>query len=160
MDRRGRNRHVRPQGRYQGALYGVQLYSKINCTNLLCGNDMVRLPPPRPNVGPAVATALAITNAAGVVSLTLTTVGEPTPANPWIVSASPPQSPGFNKCDHIHIIALAIAPQDGACDITAPYTAKYGRPPVGWKIWVSISATQSGWQDPPTTFMQPVPPPA
>ena len=147
-----------PRGGTQGALYGVQLYSKINCTNLLCGNDMVRLPPPKPDIGPAVATALAITNPAGVVTLQLTPVGEPTPANPWIVSASKPQSPGFNKCDHIHILGLAPAPQNGLCDISALYTAKYGVPAPGLKIWVSICATQSGWQDPPATFMQPVPP--
>ena len=146
------------KGGTRGALFGVQLYSGINCTNLLCGNDMVRLPPPKPNLGPPVATALAITNPAGVVTLQLATVGAPTQADPWIVSASKPQSPGFNKCDHIHIIGLAPAPQNGVCDISALYTVRYGVPPVGWKIWVSISATHAGWQEPPATFMQPVPP--
>ena len=150
----------KPKGGDQGPLTGVQLYTKINCVNLLCGNDMVRLPSPKPDYCPAVATALSIANPAGVLALKLTTIGEPTQANPWIVRASPSQSPGCHKCDDLRIIGLAPAPQNGLCDVSALHSARFGQPDIGRKIWVSICATHAGWEDFPREFVQIVPPPA
>jgi len=148
------------KGGTQGPLTGCQLYTQINCINLLCGNGLVRFPPPKPTVPPIVATAFNITNAAGLVALTLATIGQPTQADPWIVRASPPQSSGYNKCDDIRLLGVAPAPKNDLCDISALYTAKYNAPPpAGSKIWVSISATHAGWEDLPSTFMFQVPSP-
>jgi hypothetical protein len=93
--------------------------------------------------GTPVATACNITYVAGVVALQFATVGEPTQTDPWIVKASPPQSFGCNQCD-----------------VSALYMAKYGLPPARCKIWVSITATDAGWRDLPSTLMLPVLPAA
>ena len=147
-----------PHGGTQGHLSGMQLYSKINCINLLCGNPIAVLPVARPVLGARVATAFAITNAAGAAVLKLATIGEPTQANPWIIRASAPQSAGCNVCDDLRIIGLAPAPENGLCDISALFLARYGVPSAGRKIWVSVSATEAGWQDLPSEFVATVPP--
>mgnify|MGYP001476057164 FL=1 len=41
------------------------------------------------------------------------------------------------------------APVAGACDITSLYTARYGSPPVGTKVFVRVNQNVNGWEDMP-----------
>jgi hypothetical protein len=42
-------------------------------------------------------------------------------------------------------------------DITNLYTARYGAPPVGTKVFVRVSQFIDGWEDVPITFAAIVP---
>ena len=145
------------KGGTQGSLTGAQLYTKINCVNLLAHNALVTAPPLKPDVGAAVATAFNITNTAGTVALKVTTAADPPSGSPYIVRASKPQSFGINACKDLRVIGLCPTPTQGVADITALYAAKFGAPVAGQQVWVSISATQEGWEDLPSTFVGIVP---
>ena len=45
----------------------------------------------------------------------------------------------------------------GAADITALYTAKYGAPPAGKKVYVQVNQFINGWEDLPVEFSAIVP---
>jgi hypothetical protein len=145
------------KGGTQGPLTGTQLYTKINCVNLLAGNPLVQAPPNKPDIGPAVATGLAITNTAGVVALSVTIATAAPSGNPYIVRASAPQSFGINAVPALSVLGVISPSAAGATDITALYNAKYGAPQAGQQVWVAVSATQEGWEDLPSTFVQVVP---
>jgi hypothetical protein len=40
----------------------------------------------------------------------------------------------------------------GSADITTLYTARYGVPPVGKKVYVRVNQFVDGWEDLPVTF--------
>ena len=145
------------KGGTQGALTGAQLYTKINSINVHCGNAVVTAPPAKPNVGAAVVTGLEVTNTNNVIAIKLTGVTMPPSGNPYIVRACKPQSFGVNATPQMAVIGVCPAATLGVADITALFSAKFGPPPVGSKIWVSVSATQSGWEDLPSLFMAKVP---
>jgi hypothetical protein len=45
----------------------------------------------------------------------------------------------------------------GSADITTLYTARYGVPPVGKKVYVRVNQFVDGWEDLPVTFSAIVP---
>ena len=138
-----------------GPLTGAQLFNKINCTLALFGQDQVDAPPAPPQFPDLAPQNLVITNTAGVIALKLTC-----PTNPGqntIVRGSPPLSAGREKCANYRILGLCPAPADGAADITALYTARYGVPPVGMKVFVRVNLFVDGWEDAAAKFWAIVP---
>jgi hypothetical protein len=49
------------------------------------------------------------------------------------------------------------APVQGSADITSLYTARYGVPPVGKKVYVQVNQFVDGWESLPVTFWAIVP---
>jgi hypothetical protein len=138
-----------------GPLTGQQLFNKINCTLAQFGQDQVDVPPARPQFPGLAPQNLVITNAAGVVTLKLTC---PTsPGENTIVRGSKPVSQGFGKCTDFRILGTCPAAVQGSADITSLYTARYGAPPVGTKVFLSVSQFVNGWEDRPVTFAAIVP---
>jgi hypothetical protein len=138
-----------------GPLTGLQLFTKINCTLALLGQAPVDVPPKNP-VFPALAlTSLVITNAAGVIAITLTCPGDPGDAT--ILRAAKPQRSGVRRCDDLRIIGLCPAPAEGSADITALYTAKFGAPVAGQRLFVAASVMVDGFESVPTKFSALVP---
>jgi hypothetical protein len=45
----------------------------------------------------------------------------------------------------------------GSADITALYTARYGVPPVGKKVYIQVNQFVDGWEDLPVSFWAVVP---
>jgi hypothetical protein len=90
-----------------GPLTGAQLFNKINCTLALFGQDQVDAPPPLPQFPDLAPQALVITNAAGVVALKLTCLGDP--GENTIVRASAPVSPGRGVCRDYRILGTCPA---------------------------------------------------
>ena len=53
--------------------------------------------------------------------------------------------------------ALCPAPAAGSADITSLYTARYGVPPVGMKVFVRVNQFVDGWEDTAAKFSAIVP---
>jgi hypothetical protein len=131
------------------------LFNKINCTLALFGQPQV-VTPPAPPVFPDLAPQnLVITNTAGVIALKLTCPTDPG-AN-TIVRASSPLSVGRETCNSYRILGACPAPVAGAADITGLYTARYGAPPAGMKIFVRVNQFVDGWEDVAAKFSAIVP---
>ena len=138
-----------------GALSGFQLFTKINCTLAQFGQEQVDTPPLRPQFADLAVQGLVITNTGGVIALSLTC-----PANPGentIVRGSKPVSQGVEVCKDFRILGTCPAPADGAADITGLYTARYGVPKVGTKVYVQVNQAVDGWESLPRTYSAIVP---
>jgi hypothetical protein len=131
------------------------LFNKINCTLLLFGQTQV-VTPPAPPVFPDLAPqGLVITNTGGVIALKLTCPTDP--GDNTIVRASSPLSAGRATCNSYRILGACPAPVAGAADITGLYTARYGVPPAGMKVFVRVNQFVDGWEDIAAKFSAIVP---
>jgi len=132
------------------------LFTKINCTLAQFGQPQVDAPPLRPQFPDLAPQNLVITNTAGVVALKLTC-----PTNPGqntIVRGSKPVSQGVEVCKDFRILGTCPAPTAGASDITSLYTARYGTPKVGTKVYVQVNQFIDGWESLPRAYSAIVPP--
>ena len=130
-----------------GALTGAQLFTKINCSLATLGGEQVDAPPSFPQFPDNPVDGLVITNLAGVIALKLGCAG--TPGSNTTVRASAPCSQGLANNANFRILGVLPAPVAGACDITSLYTARYGSPPVGTKVFVEVNQNIDGWEDIP-----------
>ena len=74
-----------------------------------------------------------------------------------IVRGSKPVSQGYGKFTDFRVLGMCPAPVQGSADITSLYTARYGVPAVGTKVFVSVNQFVDGWEDLPVTFAAIVP---
>ena len=138
-----------------GALSGFQLFTKINCTLSQFGQTAVETPPIRPQFPDLAPQGLVITNTAGVVALKLTCPGNP--GENTIVRGSKPVSQGIEVCKDFRILGTCPAAVAGLADITDLYTARYGVPKVGTKVYVQVNQFVDGWESLPRTYSAIVP---
>ena len=131
------------------------MFNKINSTLALFGQDQVDAPPPLPQFPDLAPQNLVITNTSGVIALKLTCLGDP--GENTIVRAWAPLSAGREKCDSYRIIGTCPAAVQGSADITGLYTAKYGAPPTGRKVFVCVNQFVNGWEDTAAKFWAIVP---
>jgi hypothetical protein len=138
-----------------GALSGFLLFTKINCTLAKFGQDQVDAPPAQPLFPDLAPQSLVITNTGGVIALKLTCVGDP--GENTIVRGAAPRSQGRQTCSDFRVLGTCPTPVAGSADITALYTARYGVPPVGKKVYVQANQFVDGWEDLPVSFWAIVP---
>jgi hypothetical protein len=138
-----------------GQLTGFQLYAKINCALLIIGETEVSAPPASPSFPTLPVTGLTITNTAGVISLKLTTTDSP--GEGTMLRGAPPCSQGRDTSPDVVYLGTLSAPSNGAVDITAAYTGRYGSPKVGSKVFVRVNQNVNGWEDIPRQFWAIVP---
>ncbi len=138
-----------------GPLTGINLFAKINCSLLTIGLPEVIVPPVAPNFAVLPVTELVITNAAGVVTLKLNT--SDAPAEGTMLRGAPPCSQGRDRSPECAYLGTLDSPVGDAVDITAPYTAKYGAPVAGQKVFVQVNQNLNGWEDLPHQFWAIVP---
>ena len=115
-------------------------------------------PPVRPVFPDLAPQGLVITNVSDAITLKLTCLGEP--GENTIVRGSKAVSQGFEKYTNFRVLGTCPAAVAGSADITSLYTARYGAPPMGTKVFVRVSQFVSGWEDVPMTFAAIVPPTA
>jgi hypothetical protein len=144
-----------PRLNQNGKLSGFLLYTKINCTLAQFGQPTVVAPPERPQFPDLAPQNLTITNTGGVIALKLTCPTDPG-AN-TIVRAAKPISQGRETCNDFRIVGVCPAPVAGAADITGLYTARYGVPPAGKKVYVRVNQFVDGWESLPVMFSAIVP---
>jgi hypothetical protein len=133
-----------------GTLSGFLLFTKINCTLAQFGQAQVVAPPEHPLFPDLAAQGLVITNTAGVIALKLTCPTDP--GDNTIVRAATPVSQGRQTWSSFRVLGLCPAPVAGAADITGLYTARYGVPPVGKKVYVQVNQFIDGWESQPVSF--------
>ena len=138
-----------------GALSGFQLFAKSNCTLSHFGQEQVDAPPAHPQFPDLAPTNLVITNTGGVIAVKLTCPADP--GENTIVRGSAPLSQGRETCRDFRILGTCPAAVAGSADITTLYTARYGVPPVGKKVYVRVNQFVDGWEDLPVTFSAIVP---
>jgi hypothetical protein len=138
-----------------GALSGFQLFTKINCTLAQFGQEAVETPPLRPQFEDLAPQSLVITNTAGVVALKL--ICPTSPGENTIIRGSKPVSQGVEVCKDFRILGTCPAPVTGSADITTLYSARYGAPKAGTKVYVQVSQVADGWESLPRTFSAIVP---
>ena len=68
-----------------------------------------------------------------------------------------PLSQGRETCRDFRVLGTCPAAVAGSADITALYTALYGVPPVGKKVYVQANQFVDGWEDRPVSFWAIVP---
>ena len=137
-------------------LTGNQLFTKVNCSLLAIGAPIVSDCPAIPAVEPLPVDALDITNTAGVVAIKLHTTAAPPDGT--MLRAAPPQSAGRYAVPEMVLLGTLDSPgQDGSVDITGMYTARFGAPVSGQKLFVSVNQNILGYQSVPVTFTGIVP---
>jgi hypothetical protein len=139
-----------------GPLTGLQFFTKINCTLSLLGEDPVDVPPSTPVFGALAPQNLLITNAIATgIKLALTcptSVGENT-----ILSATLGQGSGTRRPVSWRVLGSCPAAVAGSSNITALYTARYGLPQVGDRVFVSAKLMVNGFYGPESVFSALVP---
>jgi hypothetical protein len=138
-----------------GSLSGFLLFTKINCTLAQFGEAQVDAPPEHPQFPDLAPASLSITNTGGVVALKLACPTDPG-AN-TIVRGSAPVSQGRETCRDFRVLGLCPAAVQGSADITNLYVARFGAPPAGKKVYISVNQFVDGWEDLPVTFSAIVP---
>ena len=142
-------------GRY-GNLSGQQLEVKLNMTRLLTGQQ-VTLTPPEPVVfsaNPVTALEAVQTEAGARLLLSVGTVSEDI-----MVFGQPPCSAGRMKHRRVYYLGLVGSVTNGQADITDLYTAKFGAPAPGKKVFIVTCQTKNGWKAQDHVFSAIVPPP-
>ncbi len=138
-----------------GALSGFQLFTKINCTLAQFGQADVQTPPLRPQFPDLVPQNLVIPTKGGAVALQLTCPTDP--GEHTIVRGSTPVSQGVEVCKDFRILGVCPAPVLGSADITSLYSARYGLPKAGTKVYVQVNQVVDGWESLPRTYWAIVP---
>jgi hypothetical protein len=138
-----------------GPMTGNQLFVRINANLLEVGAAQVDVPPATPQI-PAVAPAnLVISNTAGVIAVRLTCPTDP--GENCVVRGSAPVKNGVHVNPGTVTLGLCPAPAQGSSNITGLYTARYGVPTVGTKLFVEVYNTVNGFDGPRSTFSAVVP---
>jgi hypothetical protein len=138
-----------------GPLTGFQLFTKINCTLAKFGQDQVDVPPALPEFGTLAPQNLVITNASGTIALKLTC---PTsPGQNTVLRASAPQGSGTRRPVTWRVLGMCPTPAQGSADITSLYTARFGAPPAGKRVFIKAQIMQDGYFGPTGQFSARVP---
>lgn len=128
-----------------GPLTGEQLFVRINCNLVAMGETAVTAPPALPVFDTNVVQSLELLNPGGVVSIKLVCSGTSSAFN--IVSATPPLSQGRMRAYGMNELGELPEVVSTKANITTLYTAKFGAPVAGQKIFVRSHQMDSGWQD-------------
>jgi hypothetical protein len=144
-----------PRLNQSGSLSGFQLFTKINCALAQFGQEQVDAPPAQAQFPTLAPQNLVIANASGAITLKLTC---PTsPGENTIVRGAKPLSQGRETCTDFRVLGMCPTPAQGSADITSLYTARYGVPPVGKKVYVQVNQFVDGWESLRRSFWAIVP---
>ena len=137
----------RPRLAQSGQLSGYLLFIKINSALAYQGQEFVVTPPERPTFDANPVGALVATNTGGVPELKLSVPSAP--AAPVLVLATGPCSAGVSFAKHFTILGVLPTAEAGYSNITDLYIARYGKPPVGTRIFIRTRQVLNGWEDVP-----------
>ena len=141
-------------------LSGQQFCDQINSTLRCIGQAPVLEPPAPVAFAPNPVTGLDIVNDPEAGVRLLLSVG--TVTEDIMVFGQPPCSAGRMKHRRVYYLGLAGPVTNGQCDITDLYTARFGQPAPGKKVFIATCQTRNGWkaQDKVVSaIVPPLPPP-
>ena len=115
---------------------GRMSFFKANSHRLALRQDLLADPPQSGSVCPFPIVQLVITNHAGRIALKVRLASGLSEG--VMVSATCPGNAGVMVGRKFCRICLLPATEQGLIDITKPYVARFGRPPVGKKIFIRV----------------------
>ena len=127
-----------------GLLTGQQHFEGINSARARVGLDMLWLPPALAVFDPNPVGQLIITNGEDGVRL-LVNISRPLTED-IMVFGQAPCSAGRSKRRNVSYLGLVSASQASLADITALYTARYGEPRPGQKVFIVTRQEKNGWE--------------
>ncbi len=127
-------------------LTGFQAYCSVNNLNLAAGNSVVAAAPALTDPGTLLSITLTLSSVAFSVAYTATPLGAGVRA---FFFASPQRSAGRNFESDYRLISVTAAAAASPANILTAYTAKFGAPVTGGRIFVSGVLYQLGFQGPP-----------
>lgn len=146
-----------PSLRQYANLSGQLLWVKIDSTLRFLGQPPVEEPPAPVVFGPNPVTSLLIDyDASREIRLRLS-VGPL--SEDIMVFGQPPCNSGRRKLRRVYYLGLLGPATDGQCDITAPYTGRFGPPAPGQRVFILTSQHRNGWRGPDSVVSALVPPP-
>lgn len=123
-------------------LNGFMAFVSVNNNKVAAGDAVVSDAPER--ITPSTPTVLTLDVAADTFDVTL--APDPLPANTRaFIFASPQRSAGRQFEGDLRLIEATAAAADSPIDILTPYTARFGVPVVGNRIFVSVHAYRGGF---------------
>lgn len=127
-------------------LSGMQAYIAVNANNLDAGNSVVSDAPAR--IDPVGLLTMTVTTAGGTLSAayTATPLGA---GKKLFIYASPQRSSGRNYEGDLRLIHVSAAAAASPANILAAYTARFGSPVVGNKIFFSGQVYDGGFLSAP-----------
>jgi hypothetical protein len=143
-----------------GPLTGQLLFQSLNSARSCVGLPPFLEPPAPVLFDRNPVGQLVITNDEGGLRLLLKLTAPVT--EDIMVFGQAPCSAGRNKRRNVSYLGLLPPAQDGLCDITALYVARYGAPRPGQKLFIVTRQQKDGWEcyDQETSEIVPEPPPA
>ena len=145
----------KPRLGMSGPLTGEQLFCRVNSVLGTFGQDQMDVPPAYPVFTTLAPVGLVITNTNGNVSLNLTCPGNP--GENTIIRGSAPVSAGIARTPRVVILGTCPAPAAGSADITGLYSAKWGMPAAGSRVFVQGNQFIDGWESTLVTWSAVVP---
>ena len=128
-----------------GHFTGQLLYQSINFVRACVGQPTPLLYPPEPVVfSPNPVGKLDITNGEDGVRLFVNLSSRPT--EDIMVYGQAPCSAGRRKRRRVAYLGLLTSANAGPAEITALYTARFGEPAVGEKVFIVTRQEKDGWQ--------------
>jgi hypothetical protein len=149
------NTQSKPTLGQSGPLTGLQLFTKVNCAILEIGGTPVSVPPAKPQMALLPIDGLEITNTAGVIAIRLH--APDSPPDGTMLRACAPQRSYCRRGASYRVLGTLDSPQGDYITITTAYTNRFGVPPVGKRVFVSVNANVDGWEGIPRVFSALVP---
>lgn len=138
-----------------GALTGLMLYVKLNSTLSLLGQEAIDTPPGLTIIGEPAPQNLVIGNVAGVFSMALTCPTQPSEST--ILRCSGCVSSAIRRTPSLVILGTCPAAVQGSSNVLALFTAKFGQPIPGDKVFMSAQDMVNGYLGPKRVFSAVVP---
>lgn len=145
----------RPVLGQSGPLTGEQFYIRTNLNLLIVGEPQVAVPPTAPSFDSNVVQSLELTNTSGTVAIKVVCSGSSDAFN--LIYAAPPKSAGRFAVNDFYFLGELPEVSGGKADLTALYTAKFGAPAVGKKVFIRTKQVLDGFADIPHQFSGVVP---
>jgi hypothetical protein len=131
------------------AVPGYLVSVSVNAHLAMLGLPMVADPPPIPVFPANPVVRLMATSTGDAVSLKLQLSRKP--GQSVLVFGARPQGPGVSYVDHYPLLGVLPDEVGEEADITEPYVARFGVPPVGKRIFIQTVQQINGWRDRPKT---------
>jgi hypothetical protein len=127
-------------------LDGFQAYCSVNNVKQLCGDATVSDAPALGTPSTILTATVTLTAAAFSIAYTPT----PMPASTrLIVFASPQTSAGRSFTNDVRFIQVTAAAAASPVNVLAAYTAKFGVPVVGNRVFISLISAAGGFESGP-----------
>jgi hypothetical protein len=130
---------------------GFMAYASVNTNNLVAGNAVVADAPVLMTPDAIVSATITLTHAAFSVAYTPTPLGA---GERLLIFASPQQSAGRTFNGDYRLIAVTAAAAASPANILTAYTAKFGVPLTGNKIFLSLQRYLGGFTSAPLLTAQ------